>query len=695
MTPGRALLPPLFALVFLGLSAPAQADAPAPYQDPTQSVDTRVADLLTRMTPEEKLSLTAGQDAFSTRAIPRLGIPSLKMTDGPNGVRWGQTTAFPTGVCLAATWDTALARRYGEALGQEALGQRRRMLLGPCVNINRHPLGGRSFESLGEDPYLAGSLAVPYIQGVQSQGVAACVKHLAANNEEVDRMTVNAEVDERALREIYLPAFEASVTEGKALSVMAAYNRLNGPYCTANPWLQNQVLKQEWGFQGLVVSDWGATHEGAGALLAGLDVEMPGPGDFLGDKLRHELGDPNVRAAADQAAGRVLRVLFRLGLFDRKPDQVYPGPTMHRDLARQMAEEGAVLLKNDGGLLPLPPSLAKLAVIGPNAAVARTGGGGSSKIEAVDPVSPLDGLRQRLGAKVQITYAQGCIDADLQPVPAALLAEAVSAAAQADVALVFAGLSDHYEGEGFDRADFGLPAGQAALIQAVAKANPRTVVILNSGSPVDLEPWLASVPALLQAWYPGVEAGDALARVLCGDVNPGGKLPVSFPVKLEDSPAYGHFPGQDGAVRYAEGLLVGYRYYDSRQVAPQFPFGHGLSYTQFGYSNLKLRSGKARGLNLIFTLKNTGLRPGAEVAQVYVRPISPKVERPFQELKSFQRVELAAGASQSVELKLPVRAFSYWDVKGQAWKADPGAYEIRVGSSSRDIRLTKSWNLRP
>lgn len=811
-------------LSLAALAATARAEGLALYKDATQSVDARVEDLLKRMSLEEKASLTAGQDYFSTCAIPRLGIPSLRMSDGPNGVRWGISTAFPTGICLAASWDPALAERYGQALGQEARGQGRDMLLGPCVNINRHPLGGRSFESLGEDPYLAARMAVSYVLGVQSQGVAACIKHFAANNEETDRMSVDARVDERVLREIYLPAFEAAVQEGRVQAVMAAYNRLNGPYCSANPWLEKQVLKDEWGFQGLVVSDWGATHEGSGALRAGLDLEMPGPGDFLGAKLLPDLAkDPSLLPALDDAVRHVLRVIFALGLFDRDPGK---GSTaLHRDLARECAEEGAVLLKDEGGLLPLAPGLRSLAVLGPNAAVARTGGGGSSKIDAVDPVSPLEGLRRRLGPGVTIRYAQGSAGDELTPLgkdfikglkaeyfanmnlegepvlqrdeeqldydwggdkspgpgiphdgfsarwtcrlvpkqggnymlglsgddgyrlymdgklllenwndharqtrtaplslsaghsydlkveyyqdkggasvtlgwqrmPQELLDEAVLAAKQSDVAVVFVGLSELYEGEGFDRASFGLPQGQSALIQAVLAANPHTVVVLNSGSPVDLEPWIGSVPAVMEAWYPGLEEGKALAALLSGDLNPGGKLPVSFPDKISDAPAFGNFPGKEGTVRYAEGLLVGYRYYDTRAVAPLFPFGHGLSYTQFGYAGLKL-SGKGRSLRLEFTVQNTGGREGSEVAQVYVRPLHARVLRPFQELKGFQRLKLAPSASQGVGMDLDARAFSYWDPGRKAWREDRGPYEIRVGSSSRDIRLKKVWNLTP
>jgi len=605
---------------------------------------------------------------------------------------------------------------------------------------------------------------------------------------------------------------------------MAAYNRLNGPYCSANPWLETQVLKREWGFKGLVVSDWGATHEGWGALRAGLDLEMPGPGDFLGAKLAPAPADQGPDSAAlDGAARRILRVLFVQGLFDHDPP---PGSdAMHRDLARETAEEGAVLLKNEGALLPLPAGIRSLAVLGPNAAVARTGGGGSSKIDAVDPVSPLEGLRRRLGPGVSIRYAQGSAGDELTPLPAsvlrglkaeyfanmgldgppaltrrekvldvdwggdkspgpgiphegfsarwtgrmvpkeggdyrigvsgddgyrlyvdnrlmvenwndharqtrtapitleagrsytfmveyyqdkggasvtlgwqrvpqALLAEAVQAAAGSDMAVVFAGLSDLYEGEGFDRPDFSLPPGQAELIQAVLAANPRTVVVLNAGSPADLEPWISSAPAVLQAWYPGVECGDALAALLCGDVDPGGKLPVSFPASLEDTPAHANFPGRDGSVRYAEGLLVGYRHYDTRKVAPLFPFGHGLSYTTFGYSGLSL-SARGADLALAFTVRNSGPRQGSEVAQVYVRPLSPRLARPFQELKGFQRIPLAAGESRRVELRLDRRAFSYWDPDRKAWRADAGRYELRVGSSSRDIRLRKTWTLRP
>ncbi|MFA5138106.1 MAG: glycoside hydrolase family 3 C-terminal domain-containing protein [Elusimicrobiota bacterium] len=654
-------------------------------------VPDRTEALLRAMTLEEKASLTAGLDEMAGRGVPRLGIRPLRMTDGPNGVRWGKTTAFPSGISLASSFDPELARRVGEALALETLGRGRNILLGPCIDINRHPFGGRDFEGFGEDPFLSGRMAVGWIEGLQSQGVGASVKHFAANNQETLRTTIDARVGERALRELYLPAFEAAVREAHAWTVMAAYNRLNGPYCSASRWLLRELLKKEWGFKGLVVSDWGATHEGPGALSAGLDLEMPGPGAFMGGGLAKTAR----RDELEDAVRRILRVSDALGALDRdaRENEYLMNKAETQALARETAEAGSVLLKNEGDALPLE-NVRKLAVIGPSAAQARVGGGGSSEVSPPYAVSPLEGLRELLKGKVELVYAQGSLLGDeLDPLPKAafsedLLGQAVEAAKKADAAVVFTGLSKEYESEGVDRKNFGLPKEQDELIAAVAAANPRTVVVLLAGSPVDVEPWIGKVKALLVAWFPGMEGGRALARLLTGQANPSGRLPVTFPKQLADVPSSADFPGDSREVRYREGLFVGYRHYDSRNVEPRFPFGHGLSYTKFEYSGLRLeRKGPLAVARL--TVKNAGTRPGAEVVQAYVRPLRPRLERPFQELKAFSKILLDPGESREIVLHLPKRAFQAWNDERHAWVVDGKGFEIRVGASSRDIRLSE------
>lgn len=703
---------------------------PAPYKDARRPVEERINDLLPRLTLEEKAAMLSGSTWMDTRGVERLGIPPLRMNDGPLGVRYWDpdvsgkrgafgTTAFPAGVAMAATWDQDLLEREGRAIAQQVRAFGRNMLLGPTVNIARLPQWGRNFESYGEDPFLAARMAVAYIKGVQTEGVIATVKHFAANNQEYERNRVDVRVSERALQEIYFPAFKAAVQEAQAGAVMSSYNKVNGLWAAENPYLLTGVLRKQWGFQGLVVSDWASTHTTAATANAGLDVEMPGAASlngFLKDPLLRKAGftggylAPDKLLAAvrsgevnestiDAKVRRILWAMMTLGVFDRKEPRVTGAVDTpeQQAVAREAAAAGIVLLKNEGNLLPLAAgALRSVAVIGPNAAVARTGGGGSSRVTpATEPLTPLQAVKERAGARVDVGYALGVAmegeDAskDTPGARAAMLQEAVALASRSDVALVFAGFSPGTEQEMFDRT-LGLPGGQDELILAVAKANRRTVVVLNSGGPVLMSRWLEQAPAVVETWYPGQEAGRAPVAVLFGDVNPSGKLPVTFVKRWEDSAAYPNYPGKDLAVNYAEGIYVGYRHADKKNVEPLFPFGHGLSYTKFTYSDLAVGPGRVsrgRPVEVRFTIRNNGPRSGAEVAQVYLRDVESSVDRPVKELKGFKRVVLKPGEAQTVTVALDRNAMSFYDETKKAWIAEPGEFEVLVGASSRDIRL--------
>lgn len=693
------------------------ADAAPPlYLDPAQPVEARVEDLLSRLTLDEKLALVHADSKFTTAAIPRLGIPRRWMSDGPHGVREdvgpdtfvpeGRTDDFatylPVAMALAATWNPDAARAYGDVIGEEARKRGKDIMLGPGVNIMRTPLNGRSFEFLGEDPFLAARLAVSYIRAVQSHDVASCVKHFAANNQETQRNTVDVEMDERTLREIYLPVFEAAVKEAHVWAVMGAYNRFRGQHCCHNDDLLNQVLKGEWGFPGLVMSDWNGTHDTREAVFNGLDLEMgttkPYAEYYLARPFRDGLEQGVYpMAALDEKVRRNLRVMIATHVLDGRPDGAI-NTKAHQAAARRVAEEAIVLLKNAGGTLPLDPGrLTSIAVIGENAVKLQAHGGGSTTMKAFYEVSPLEGILRRVGDRVNVTYSPGYRkDAAVD-----LIGRAVEAAKAADVAIVIGGLNhDAFDREGADRRDLKLPYGQDELIQRVAAANPRTIVVLVSGSPVEMDSWLDRVPAVVEAWYGGMEGGNALARVLFGDVNPSGKLPCTFPQRLEDTPTYPGggraFPGVEGVEHYEEGLLVGYRWYDTKVIEPLFPFGFGLSYTSFAYSNLRLVPGTdASGpvVTVQFDLANTGEREGAEVVQVYVHQARPSLPRPAQELKGFQKVSLKLGEKQTVSIPLDPRAFAFYDPARRGWVAEPGTFTILVGSSSRDLRLQGDFQL--
>jgi beta-glucosidase len=675
----------------------------------------RIEDLLSRLSLEEKIALIHANSKFTTPAIERLGIPRRWLSDGPHGVRedigpdtWnpaGRTddfaTCMPAGICLAATWNPELGYSVGEVIGQEARARGKDIMLAPGVNILRTPLCGRNFEYLSEDPFLAARMATGYIRGEQSQDVSSCVKHFALNNQEFERGSINVEMDERALREIYLPAFKAAVQEAGVWTVMGAYNKFRGDHCCENDYLLNKILKDEWGFKCLVVSDWAGTHSTRGAVLNGLDLEMGTETNyndfyFAQPYLDGLKNGEYPMAGLDDKVRRNLRVMFATHVFDSNRKRGSLNTAEHQVVARRVAEEGIVLLKNENRALPLDLTKIKtLAVIGENATRLQAQGGDSSRIKAFYEITSLAGIVQRAGHQVNVTFSEGYRkngDADL--------AERAVAAAKAADAVVYIGGLNHdrgFDSEGADRNDLKLPYGQDELIQRIVAANPKTIVVLE-GTMVEMDQWLDKVPTVLQAWYVGMEGGNALARVLFGDVNPSGKLPCTFPKRLVDSPAHAlnAYPGTNGTVRYEEGLLVGYRWFDTKNIEPLFPFGHGLSYTTFEYANLKLvHSNNPNGaiVTAQFEITNTGSRGGAEVAQVYVHQAKPSLPRPEKELKGFQKVFLKPGEKLTVSIPLPRSAFAFYSPEKGGWLAEQGAFTILVGSSSRDIRLKSDFNL--
>lgn len=802
-------------------------------QKTNQQIEVKVENLLKQLTSDEKISLIAGT-GFDTVPIPRLGIPSLKMTDGPVGVRQAPATSFPSSIALAASFDQKLIQKVAQAIAQETKAKGKNVLLGPCVNIQRTPFGGRNFESFGEDPFLAAQMAVAYIKGMQSENVIPSVKHFAANNQEIDRMTIDVLVDERTLNEIYFPAFKASVQEGNVWSVMAAYNKLNGFYASENNYLLNEVLKKRWNFQGLVMSDWGAVHSTVPTLKNGLDLEMP-TGSFLNaEAVKKALADKKINETQiDEMVRRLLRVMFFAGLMDEKtPDKGSIDTPEHRQIALEAARGGIVLLQNQQNILPLDANkIRSIAIIGPNADAARIGGGGSAQVVPFYSVSPLEGIKNALNEKVKIDFSPGIVALeDTKPIPTEnltapdgksnglygeyfanmtfegapaftridseldfhwatgspaenfpddlfsnrwtgyltasvsghyaislssndggrlylddklivdvwgdhatlkgattvelkagephkirvehyenrgnadlvlgwrllendILQKAADTASKADVAVIFAGLSDAVEVEARDRTTLNLPKEQEDLIEAVVKANPNTIVVMTSGAPVLMDKWIGKVPAVLQAFYYGQEGGNAIADVLFGKLSPSGKLPATFLKRWEDSNAFGRYPGDGKSVDYSEGILVGYRWFDTKNIEPLFPFGHGLSYTNFKYSGIKIISGKDASVTVQFEIENTGKFDAAEVAQIYVEDVQSSLPRPLKELKGFQKVFLKTGEKKKVSIALNQNAFAFYDPNKQSWVAEKGDFKILVGSSSRDIRLTGDFKL--
>jgi beta-glucosidase len=823
-----------------------------------QAVEARVNDLIAKMTLHEKVSMLSGIDLWRTQAVDRLGIPALVTSDGPHGVRSdgaagrvkATATSFPTGVSFASTWDLDLIYEVGQALAEETLGLGCDILLGPCVNIVRGPLAGRNFEAYSEDPFLAGKMGAAWINGLQSKKVGASLKHYALNNQEFERYRGSSQVDERTMREIYLSQFEIAVKESHPWTVMCSYNRINGVYAADHHYLLTDILRKEWGFQGIVISDWTANHTVTESVKAGLDIEMPGPAKFYGGLLEQAVRTWQIdESTIDETVRRILTIIVYSGRMDNpggRPAGSVNTPA-HQALARKVAEESTVLLKNQPAILPLDAHKIKsIAVIGPNALECRIGGGGSSYLEPPYRVSMLDGIKNRLGSAVNVEFERGCsnmiepavmgteffttpdgkagglaadyftnpqlagqpalhriesnadftwfnagpdplvgmgefslrltgkmtpvesgnymltlgntelsrlyldgklliennvgkiplnqiwedptrilkstrvnLEAGTQydlkiefiklpgsnfdsfaaeeyaglhlmympPTPVDSIERAAKLAARCEVAVIFAGMPTGFESEGKDRPDMDLPGPQAELIGAVVKANPNTVVVVNAGAPVAM-PWMDDVPAVLETYYPGQEGGNAVARLLFGDVNPSGKLTTTFPKRLQDNPTYVNYPGNK-EVYYGEGIFVGYRYYEYKDIEPLFPFGFGLSYTTFDYSDIKVTPVIKQGENVkvSFKITNTGNRFGKEAAQVYVRDVKSSLVRPLKELKGFKKVELNPGESKQVEFQLDQRALSFYDPDQKQWVAEPGEFEILVGSSSRDIHL--------
>ena len=823
-------------------------------QDSTNQNDTHSKSyLLSHLTTKQKIDLLGGLN-MSTKPIPNLGIPSIRMDDGPLGARWGRSTSFPSGIAMASTWDTTLIRKIGQGIGREVRGKGRNIILGPNVNIARNPLNGRTFEGFGEDPFLTSQMGVSYILGVQEEGVGATVKHFVANSQEFHRMFIDEKIDERTLREIYFPAFKAAVQKAHSVAVMAAYNQLNGEFCAANHFLLNEVLRKEWHYNGLIMSDWGAVHSTFPTVNNGLDLEMPF-GQYLNQKtILPAIKSGKVKIATiNEKVGHILDAAYKLKVLPTMAhpqhlvDSLLNSKETQKD-ALQAAIEAIVLLKNEHHLLPLDGNKKlHIAVIGPNAAYARPVGGGSAEVHPVFAISPLSALQQALKGKAVIEYAPGILFNYPQPVapkffyqndgkahglkaeffadtnfkgkPAVInaaqidyrqgaaqitpaannpefkgkkfsvrwvgkikapanglytfnlhsigpvvlyldgkkilkagnknywmgqpnlvskvqlkkgkmydvkleyrsitpydpnmgvglmvtlnwqypqkasIAHAVSVARKADVALIFAGTSNHFESEGFDRKSLDLPDNQDELIQHVARANKNTVVILTSGAPVAVDKWINRVPAVLETWFDGEFIGKAITDILIGKSNPSGKLPVTFPINIKQEPlAVQHYKDNDSLLTYSDGIYVGYRYFDTKHIKPAFPFGFGLSYTTFKYSDLKLvadTTGGKHQVDVSYNITNTGKRSGAEVSQVYVHEQNPQIDRPYKELKGFVRVDLKPGESKSVHLTLNKSAFQYWSPQKHSWVMDPAVFDVLVGSSSEHILLTKSVN---
>ncbi len=660
-------------------------------------MEEQIREIVNRLTLQEKASLCSGEDYWHTKAIERLGLPSVMLTDGPHGLRKQkqskdfsggsyEATCFPTASCLAASWDRDLLRRVGEALGEECLQEDVGVLLGPGANIKRSPLCGRNFEYFSEDPFLSGELAGALIQGVQSKGVGTSLKHFAVNNQESNRMTIDAFVDERAMREIYLAGFERAVKKAGPRTVMCAYNKVNGTYASQNRLLLTQILREEWGYDGVVVSDWGAVSDRVAALKAGLDLEMPGVfpenDQAIVDAVRSGELDESV---LDEAVARLIKLILQYKA--NKADGYRFDRDAHHRLVVEAACEGAVLLKNEDGILPLKKGM-RIALIGEFAKHPRYQGAGSSMVNPWRLDNAYD-QAMKLPNASDITYARG-YDIRTDAPDRQLIEEACNAAKAADVAVILAGLTDDYESEGFDRTHMRMPPAHNVLIEEVARANPNVVVVLCNGAPVEM-PWIGSARAVLELYLSGQGGGTALWKLLYGEVNPCGKLAETFPEKLEDCPATAWFPMGPKGVEYRESIYVGYRFYDKAGVKPLFPFGHGLSYTSFAYSDLVIEPEKTDEngiLNISFRIRNTGSMTGKEIVQIYVRDVESTIFRPDKELKEFAKISLEPGEEKEVRFRLDRRAFAFYDTHSKSWQVESGEFEILVGASSRDIRLS-------
>ena len=652
-----------------------------------------IQSIISQMTLEEKAALCTGASSWTTTPVERLGIPEMIVSDGPHGVRRVPdvnamaieslpATCFPTASCLASTWDVDLIHKMGEALAEECIALNVDVLLGPGANMKRSPLGGRNFEYFSEDPYLAGEMAASLIDGIQSRGVGTSLKHYAANNQEFQRFSISAEVDERTLREIYLPAFEKAVKQAKPWTVMCSYNKVNGTFASEHHHLLTKILKNEWGFEGLVVSDWGAVRDRVAALKGGLDLEMPGPQERRVKAVAEAVRSGKLaEAVLDEAVHRILNIVFKAketpknGTFD---------VDAHHELAHKIATEGMVLLKNNG-LLPLKGQQ-HIAVIGRAAENAHFQGGGSSHIHPTKVAVPFKELKTQTG-NAELTYAEGYpTDNSFRQ---DMIDQAVTLAQSADVAVLYIALPAFKESEGYDRTDLDLTEQQVALIKAIAKVQPQTVVVLNNGAPIAMSEWIDNVAAVLEGWMMGQAGGAAIADILFGKVNPCGKLAETFPLKLSDTPAHINWPGGAGEVRYGEGLFIGYRYYDSREMPVLFPFGYGLSYTTFSYSNAKVSAQTFKdvdGVRVSVDVTNTGKLAGKEIVQVYVHDQKSRLVRPQKELKGFAKVELQPGEMKTVSIQLDSRAFAYYHPEYKQWITEEGDFDILIAASATDVR---------
>ena len=721
-------------------------------QDRLTVNDKKINEIISQMTLEEKVEMLHSKTNMSSEGVPRLGIQDIKYTDGPFGIReengdgfrplgWtlDSATYFPTGSALAATWSKEMAYKNGWAMGKEGRLRGKDIILGPAINIQRLPVGGRTYEYLSEDPVLAARLSVEYTKGSQDAGTAVCLKHYALNNQETDRGSVNVIADERTMREIYLKPFEAAVKEGGAMCVMPAYNKVNGYYCSENAHLLNEILREEWGFKGMTVSDWGGTHSTMGAALGGLCVQMTGDnyfGQALIDSVRNGALD---EAVVDAKVREILRLRFAIEpVPEDVANTVMTSQPETQQIAYEIAQKSIVLLKNEAGNLPIAKDVKKIAVIGQNAVLTTAAGGIGAGVKTLYEISPLEGLQARAGEDVEIVYAPGYRNytmrmswgqpAPLGPLDAAspeepadqkLLDEAVALAKESDMVIFFGGTNKSIETEGSDRKNIDLPCGQNEVVKALYEANPNLVTVLISGGPTDLRTLEQYSPAIVQGWWNGLEGGTALAEVLFGDIAPSGKLPFTFPLKLEDSPAYamgnfGQHESEDlftlmyrldatGYTReqiqeyianlpdpesvYSEGIFVGYRWFETKEVPVMYAFGHGLSYVDFEYGALTCKQKKDK-IQVSFDVKNLGNMEADEVAQLYVKRIGSKIERPLKELEAFDRVTLKAGETKNITLEFPVSELAHWDNETNQWVLESGKIEILVGSSSDDIRQT-------
>lgn len=731
----------LVALAIAGGIVNAGAAIPV-YQDESKPLDDRVEDALSRMTLQEKVNMIHAQGKFSSAGVPRLGIPDLWMSDGPHGVRaeinwndWGYSgrtndsiTAFPALTALAATWNPALSFAYGNALGEEALYREKDVMLGPGVNIYRTPLNGRNFEYMGEDPYLASVLVVPYIKGMQQNGVAASVKHFALNNQELWRGHIDVNLSDRALHEIYLPAFKSAVIDGDSWTIMGAYNKIRGQHACHNEMLLNKILKGDWGYKGVVVTDWGGAHDTREAALYGLDLEMgsytnglTSESEFTTDD--YYLANPYIKmlqkgevpmSTLDDKVRRMLRLNFLTAMKRNKPLGSI-ATAEHYAVAEEIGNEGIVLLKNapvgkkGPRLLPLNPDVKSILVVGDNATRDLMKGGGSSELKVKDNVTPLEGLRAVYGDKVK--YAQGYragkpmyshVEEIPQSVQDSLRAEAVAMAKDADVVIFIGGLNKNHlqDCEAGDREEYALPFGQPQLIRELSTVNPDIVVVLLSGNAVEM-PWAKDVPAIVQGWYLGSMAGRSIANVISGKVNPSGKLPFSFPARLEDNGAHSFgaiaYPGDSIREEYLEDILVGYRWHDTKKIPAFYPFGHGLSYTDFKYGKAQASAktiGDGENLTITIPVTNTGKVEGKEVVQLYISDESASVLRPLKELKGFEKISLKPGEEKTVKFTVKPDDLKFYDDKTGDWRAEPGKFKAYIGSSSTDIRATVPFELK-